>query len=273
MKNTILLTFLLFFVNQLFAQQSLPYQTGFDNAAQQAGWLEHRTGFNSFYNWNISGGTISPPNSLHHDYPVGSGTTDTTTDWFVSPALLFNGASKIKLKFIVYSITGNSVPVDQFGIWYSSTGADPATNNYVQVAEFKSYASTSNAIIDTSDIQIPSVAGTGYIAIKYQTTQNWFVITVDEIEIESEVSSVEFISGSANSFSESILLSNGKSIQNPFNELSQQIIIHDLDGRKVSVSKNVSADEIINTNELSSGIYFAQMLNDKVIKSLRLIVQ
>ena len=78
------------------AQTPLPYYTGFDNAAQKAGWLDFRKGFLSPSDWTYNSfSAFSAPNSLHHDYPVGSANTDTTLDWFVSPAFNFSSGGMI----------------------------------------------------------------------------------------------------------------------------------------------------------------------------------
>lgn len=273
MKHFFLYTTLLFFPCVLMAQQNLPYLSGYDNTAEQAGWVEYRLGVTSTFNWSIAGfGAPSPPNLLNHDYPVGASGTDTTEDWYVSPVLNFIGSSKMSLKFNVYSIAGSNQPVDEFGIWYSSTGADPATNVYTKVTELKDYVSTSFVFTDTSGIIIPSVVGTGYIAFKYKAVQNWFVISVDDIRIESvfgaSVTAVE-----TKLFPSSVILSSGNSkMKNPF-AINGDMVLCDMTGKKVAEQNHLQAKDLIEIPALSAGVYFLSIKNSNTKETLRLIIQ
>ncbi len=274
MKNSLLLTSLILLTVTLKAQQVLPYQTGFDNATEQAGWQEYRTGFASTYDWGIiTFGAISPLYCLYHDYPVGSASTDTTTDWYVSPALSFNGASSIDLKFIEYSITGTTTSVDEFGIWYSSTGADPATNTYVQVADLKSYASSTNNLIYATALPIASLGGTGYIAIKYQTNNDWLVITLDDINIKSLVGvGINAPENNLHSVT-SMLLSGGESVVNPFNEQAVTLLLTDVSGRLIQTYESVTPHGLLEIPELAQGMYFLNEENKTGRKVSRIVIQ
>src|SRR5688572_3988309 len=105
----------------------LPYYTGFDNSTQQSGWMQFRTGYLGNYQWGYSGQGYSAPNCLRHDYPVGSSSSDTTIDWFVSPAFDFAGGGMLdSLKIVVYTISGSVQPVDHIGIYLLTGSNNPS---------------------------------------------------------------------------------------------------------------------------------------------------
>ena len=82
---TFLFSVTLSFLN---AQTPLPYYTGFDNATEQAGWVEYDLGVTSTYPWEFyNSSAYSAPTCLRRDYPVGG--TQVTDGWFVSLLLIF----------------------------------------------------------------------------------------------------------------------------------------------------------------------------------------
>lgn len=97
------ITFLLAFCSLISftarAQTPLPYMTGFDNSAEQAGWQAFKTGIDSFGQWGIASFQVaSSPNCLYHDYPVGSSGSDSVIDWYVSPLFDFTDRAELQLK-------------------------------------------------------------------------------------------------------------------------------------------------------------------------------
>jgi hypothetical protein len=170
----------------LHAQVALPYATGFDNTAQQAGWDQFRTGTLSNYDWGIgpSGTAPSAPNILYHDYPVGGSSTDTVSDWFVSPLLdLANGAS-LSIGINVYSIIGSSTPADQMLVMLLTGSNDPEDATSISLlADLTDSVSSSPAFITVPGIDVPATAGGGYIAFKYRATNNWFTISLDNVNV------------------------------------------------------------------------------------------
>lgn len=168
------------------AQVPLPYSTGFDNGAQQAGWEQFRTGVISISDWGVgnSGIAPSPPKILHHDYPVGGASTDTVHDWFVSPLLDLAVGGEIALMLNVYSITGANTPVDELKVMLLTGSNDPElATSVVELAELKDHVSSSPDYVSITGITIPETPGGGYIAFAYQATNNWFVISIDDVTI------------------------------------------------------------------------------------------
>jgi hypothetical protein len=174
------------FAYQVNAQSvTLPYYTGFDSTAEQAGWQEYRLGVLNSYEWVYDGfNSSSPPNSLYHDYPLGGSPTDTVEDWFVSPPINFSSPGKLSLRTQVYAIANVAGPSDYFGIWFSSGIKDPASGNFVEIVDLTSLASDQfNLWIDTGQINLPFTTDSGYIAFMYKSTDNWFDIHVDDVMI------------------------------------------------------------------------------------------
>jgi hypothetical protein len=195
-KFTVFLLLNLILHLNLSAQTPLPYYTGFDNTTEKAGWTEFRKGITTSYNWSIAAaGSFSAPNCISHDYPVGSSSTDTTVDWFVSPQFNFAGGGKIdSIKVNIYSITGNVTPVDQLQLYLLNGSNDPSSaTSVVLLATLTGMVSTGFSYKDTFNITIPATSGMSYIGIKYRATNNWFTIKIDNIKI----------SGSGNGIKES----------------------------------------------------------------------
>src|SRR5688572_18629963 len=81
-------------LHESFAQTTLPYYSGFDNAAEQSGWVTFRKGSTANGAWSVASfGAYSAPNSLSHNYPVGGSTP--TDDWRVSPGFNFSNGGMI----------------------------------------------------------------------------------------------------------------------------------------------------------------------------------
>lgn len=166
------------------AQTPLPYASGFDNGAQQAGWAQYRTGHLSNYDWVItSAGSVSAPNHLWHDYPVGGAATDTVQDWYVSPPFDFSAGASLTLKVNVYSITGSSLPSDALRIMLLTGSNDPDEAAVSLLADLTPLVTSSGDFTQIPAVTIPPTAGTSYIAFYYQATQNWFTPGIDDIAI------------------------------------------------------------------------------------------
>ncbi len=259
MKNPVL-TFAIFLLcSKLFAQQNLPYTTGFDSTSQTAGWQEYRKGVTSTFSWGVSNaGGVSAPAKLYHDYPVGAATTDTTIDWYVSPALNVSGTgAKLSLKYNVYSITGSATPIDNFSVWYSTNGSDPATANYQKVADLTGKVGSSTAWLDSADI-ILNGGGTGYLALRYQAINNWFVVSVDDIAITAlpassiSNSSIDNITVYPNPSHTYLTLTNADGLR---------ASLYDLNGRLLKDYNTISGGQISIT-EFEAGTYILELYNN-----------
>jgi hypothetical protein len=170
----------------LCAQVALPYSTGFDSGAQQAGWQQFRTGSLSNYDWGMgpSGTAPSAPNILYHDYPVGGTSTDTVADWFVSPLLDLTTGAELSIRINVFSITGANTPADQMKVMLLTGSNDPdAATSISLLADLTDSVSSSPDYITVAGIDIPATAGGGYIAFKYRATNNWFTIGLDDVNV------------------------------------------------------------------------------------------
>lgn len=259
MKNLVLTSVIFLFCSKLFAQQNLPYTTGFDSTSQTAGWQEYRKGVTSTFNWGVSNvGGASAPAKLYHDYPVGAATTDTTIDWYVSPALNVSGAgAKLSLKYNVYSITGSATPIDNFSVWYSTNGSDPATANYQKVADFTDKVGSTTAWLDSANI-ILNGGGTGHLALRYQAINNWFVISVDDIAITAlpassvSNSSINNISLFPNPAHNYITITNAEGLSAD---------LYDLSGRLLKAYKTINGGQI-SVAEFEAGTYILELYNN-----------
>jgi hypothetical protein len=162
----------------------LPYTTGFDNAAQQSGWTQYRTGHISTYDWGISGGNSpSAPNHLYHDYPVGGASTDTVRDWYVSPPFDFSAGASMTLKANVYTITGSTLPSDGLKVMLLVGSANPALATVSELRDLLPLVTSTQTYTQVAPIAIPPTAGTSRIALYYQATNNWNTPGIDDIAI------------------------------------------------------------------------------------------
>ena len=170
----------------LAAQTPLPYTTGFDNAAQQAGWTQFRTGHLSNYSWTLTtAGSVSPPEHLWHDYPVGGAETDTVRDWYVSPPFDLSAGASLTLKVNVYSIMGSTMPSDALRIYLLSGSNDPQTAALQVLADLTPLVTSSSDFTQPPSVVIPPTTGTSHVAFFYQATQNWFTPGIDDVSISA----------------------------------------------------------------------------------------
>lgn len=182
MRITTLLTLLTPF--SALAQLPLPYNTGFDNAAQQQGWQEFRTGHLSNYSWSFNSfGAPSAPNALWHDYPVEGSATDTVRDWYVSPALDLSGGASLTCKVNIYAILGSAMPADACGIWLLTGSADPELATATLLVDLLPLVTSSGTYAQLPLLSIAPTAGPARIAFYYQATQNWLTPGIDDLVI------------------------------------------------------------------------------------------
>jgi hypothetical protein len=168
-----------------FAQTALPYQSGFDNPSQTAGWQKFRKGFISLSEWTFGTcfGAPSAPNCVSHDYPVG-GATSKVVDWYVSPPFNFSGGGKVdSLAIKVFAMIGTPDADDHFGIYLLNGSADPALATVTQLADLTSHASSAGTWSTVGSYTIPPTPGTSYIAFKYTAQNNWFVPSLDNLKL------------------------------------------------------------------------------------------
>lgn len=193
MKNSLFTLALLFAIctNVLRAQIDSSYFTGFDNAAEQAGWEQFRTGpaADPFYQWEFgSVNAYSAPNSLIHYYPVGG--SDTTIDWYVGPPMSFKTGGAIdSLRF---EFTGFGIPQasDTVAIYLLVGSKDPeAASEKILLVDFRdSLYMANNGWNSIRDIDIPAQEDTCYVGFKYRTVANWLDVKFDNLAITQTLS-------------------------------------------------------------------------------------
>lgn len=167
------------------AQNALPYTTGFDNAVQQQGWQQFRTGHLSNYSWGISANAAaSAPNKLWHDYPVGGSATDTVRDWYVSPPLDLSAGAVLTCKANIYAIMGSSMPSDACGIYLLTGNANPDLATITPLQDLLPLITTGSTFTTTTAVNIPATGGVAHIAFYYQATQNWLTPGIDDVSVQ-----------------------------------------------------------------------------------------
>ena len=268
------ITFLILLNATVRAQIALPYYTGFDSPAEQAGWLLYKLGVNATYGpWTISTGGYSAPNCLYHDY----NNTGTVEDWYVSPALNFTAQSKIALKIKAFSMTGSAESSDYIGIWYSSGGQNPNAGQYTEVVNLTSLTSSNSQWLDTT-VNLPFTAGTGYIGLKYMNANNWFNISIDNINVTALTTSITEAEDEIdlllfpNPSSEKVVIESTKNVSS--------VEIFSLSGQKTntlifrqSFSKEVRKTNTIDVSSLPHGVYLIKIYTATSVHTEKIIVR
>lgn len=249
------------------AQISLPYYSGFDTPAQQSGWQLHQLGVAATYGpWVIGGSGYSAPSCLFHDYNV-SGIVE---DWYISPELSFISASKIALKIKAFAIMGMPIPTDYIGIWYSNGNSYPSSGDYAEVVNLTSLTSSGNLWIDTT-INLPFTAGPGYVGFKYMNVDNWFTISIDNINVSAITTSIN-----EEEEDEMQIFPNpttGKLLIGSANDINS-LEICDLAGKIISsVYEFKLQDSIeIDLSSYPKGIYIMRIIDGKKIFSKKIVI-
>ncbi len=171
------------------AQTPLPYYTGFDNAAQTAGWQEFRKGnADPNYKWMYASFTAySAPASLFHHYPVGG--TVMTDDWFVSPG--FSIPSGGRVDSIRSAFAGFGVPgtADTVALYLLKGSPDPAlATSKTLLLDYRGVDYTNNDTWTAHSFPLASATGTCYLAVRYKTVNNWLDVKFDNLKISSSSS-------------------------------------------------------------------------------------
>ncbi|MBL7711028.1 MAG: T9SS type A sorting domain-containing protein [Chitinophagaceae bacterium] len=172
------------------AQTTLPYKTGFDTPAEQAGWQLFRMGVSggSKPYWVYAASTpFSAPSSLSHNYPVGG--TDPTDNWFVSPQ--FNFADGATIDSVRRSFAGFGQPNagDTVALYLLKGDPDPSkASGKVLLYDYRDTAySNDNTWYRTRPVDIPATSGKSYIAFRYRTVVNWLDVKFDNLSISRKI--------------------------------------------------------------------------------------
>lgn len=275
MKKKLLLTCCLFVILSAAHSQglSLPYVTGFDSPAEQAGWQQYRTGFLSTYAWGVGGGGFSGM-GVSHDYNVGGNPNDTVVDWFISPPLNFTGQGQMSLKV---NTSGFSTPFpDSFEILFGTNQQDPSNGNFTVIANL-SYMQPQFQWLDTS-ITIPFVSDSAYIALKYKTIgAAWSTYKFDNISIQlAPVSVAEFDLrhfGLA-CFPNPMMSTTTIDIPEEIRNKTLEFLLRDVCGKEVFCKQQSGLAQMrFNREGIPSGLYFIEVVCDKTqIQTIKLLI-
>jgi hypothetical protein len=277
MKKNLLFTTIgfLFVCSLLNAQVALPYFSGFDNAAQKAGWTEFKKAATTFSHWSYGGGGFSAPDCVGHSYSPSTGIS-LTDNWFVSPAFLIpNGGT---LDSIRYKCSGFSVPVtgDTIALYLLSGSQDPAlATSKILLFDFRG-ADYVNDYTYKLKTALPLVAapGNNYIAIRYRNTDcssKWLTVSFDNVSIRGNSSVGIGVMEEDNLVSIYPNPSNGKYIVSG-NDM-MQIEVYDASGKLIhSVKDSVNPTQEIDLSG-SKGVYFVKIITNEKVISKKIIVQ
>ncbi len=179
------LFFISFFLN---AQVSLPYYSGFDNTAQQSGWVEFKKGSTQYSHWGYNSfSAYSAPTCISHDYSPSTGIT-ITDNWYVSPGFVIpNGG---KLDSIRYMFNGFSVPdnTDTIAIYLLTGSQNPSLASMITLLfDFRGNDYQNDYTFHKLDtISLTGSAQSQYIAIRYRNTDcssKWLSVNIDNVAI------------------------------------------------------------------------------------------
>jgi len=266
MKTTV--TFLILFLisNTFLAQSaSLPYYTGFDSPAQQAGWQQFRKGAIGVFDWVDNG-------NIFHDYNVGGASTDTMIDWYVSPPINFSSPAVMTMKMYA---SGFSTPTpDNCEVYFGTDDPDPAIGNFVLIGNM-SVINPLSQWLDTV-LDIPYTSDSGYVAFKYKTIgSEWMIYSFDSITISANVGIDQLanlnhtaVTVSPNPFNTSATINFDAEVQNG------RVEIYNVQGQKVKSLPNINGREFnLDREELPIGVYtFVLMQDDKLLSTKKFVI-
>ena len=263
-KTIFLVALMILWFCYSFAQTALPYYTGFDNAAERNGWTESRYGSTQYSDWSIGAGNApSAPNVLAHDYPVGNPGTDTVEDWMYSPPFNFQNGGKLQsIKVNVFDITGQANASDELSIYLMKLVSSSSVMVVAKLANLTQFAANNNVWHDTGNFTIPATTGTCYIAIKYKAVNDWFVPSIDNINITGNPSTGI---ATANTGTPLTIYPNpaGNELHVilPANTNNGAAVrLFDAAGRQVLESRLGTGTTTIDISSLASGLYFVREL-------------
>ncbi len=162
------------------------YYTGFDNAAEQAGWVQYRKGATGSANFAFDpNNAYSGPDCLYHPYPVGG--TQETNDWFVSPVFDFSMGGVMDSLRCAFGGPGVPSDSDLVAVYLLNGAQDPYQAAYGTILLF---FGGSNYVNDNhwrkfSNITIPAISGPSYIPFNYKTVVNWLDVRFDNLTVRA----------------------------------------------------------------------------------------
>lgn len=173
--------------------RQLPYKNFMSTTQEKNDLVSVRTGSTATYDWSVN----TTLGYASHDYPVGGSSTDTVSDWLFTPPIKVSATTVLSFKYWVYGITGNVTPADEFSVWFGKSSRNPNNGTFVKIADLTNKVATNFNWRDTSGIQIPFSADSGYICFRYRATNNWFTLGLDSIVLTEPGLSIKEIVSSA----------------------------------------------------------------------------
>ena len=253
-----------------FTQVSLPYYSGFDSAAERIGWKQYRLGQDDTFDYGFNGYlTVTDPNCLYHDYPVGGVTI--TDDWFVSPELsLPNGG---QIDSIWFNTSGFGIPqgIDTIALYAIYGNKDPelasskillasiSDSSYTMYPEWQFY----------TNIPIPASNEPCHFAIRYKTVSNWITIRVDNIYIS------EATTTSTNQFqSRDVIVYPNPVIDDLYFSFENKVKVNELEiynYQGALLTKSKLTNDRFDLSHLDIGMYFLKLYTDNEEKVYKII--
>jgi hypothetical protein len=249
----------------LAAQVDLPYYSGFDNAAERAGWQIFRTGENALANWsNPSVGGFSPTSCISHDYAPSTGAS-VADDWYVSPGFLIplgGGIDSVR-----YFFSGFSVPADDdtIGIFLLTGSPNPASATSITLlVDFRGSLYQPDATYRLlNGIYLSATQEMAYIAFRYRNAQvssTWLTVQFDNIAISD-------LSTSVNPPTTDLILS---VYPNPCTEVltiqhsedAGMLVLHDYMGRAIQHTQIIQGQSqtSLPVRHLAGGFYYVTIM-------------
>jgi len=178
------------------AQVSLPYYSGFDNAAERNGWTIYRLGESAIGNWSIASvGGFSPNSCVSHDYSPSTG-AHVVDDWYVSPGFLIPSGGA--LDSVRYAFSGFSVPGvgDTIGVYLILGDQDPAAATaIIELAEFRDAEYVADNVYRLlPGVSLPATTEMAFIGLRYRNAEassRWLHVRFDNIAVSATTTSSE----------------------------------------------------------------------------------
>lgn len=261
------------------AQTVYHYFTGFDNAAQKAGWQQFRKGDLGLANWGYATfNAYSTPERLSHNYPVGG--TVPTDDWFVSPGFYFSGGGIIDSLRFNFSGFGTPNTGDTLLLMLLEGSPDPdlATNKTVLKDYYINYVHDGIWKLDTN-IGVDPTNGIGYLAFRYKTTVNWMDVMFDNISLSiiagAGVNSIDknnfqffvYPNPSTNNISVSYLNNKSQPIEYSVMNCLGQIVFSSLENEQAG-----NINRVFNLENMPEGIYILKVKTPSEIMTKQIMI-
>jgi hypothetical protein len=261
------------------AQVSLPYYSGFDNTAEQSGWVEFKKGSTQYSHWGYNGfSAYSAPKSLSHDYSPSTGIT-ITDNWYVSPGFVITNGGK--LDSLRYMFNGFSVPdyTDTIAIYLLTGSQNPSLASQITLLfDFRNNDYSNDYTYHLlAPIDLLGSSQTQYFTIRYRNTDcssKWLSVNFDNIAIsgnsqinienQTQIPNYQIYPNPVHDY---LIIKSDQSID--------KIKILNVIGKEVFQSKpdlNSNHSEI-DFKSLPNGIYFVQIVSNQHLFTQKIIVQ